>query len=76
MTESDVGNGSDTMISDKLKKRRQEIGLTQAEIAAALNIDRTTYCKYESGKSKPNIKMLQKITELFGVDYNYLLGRS
>lgn len=30
------------MIAKKLKKCRKDIGLTQAEVAAELNIDRTT----------------------------------
>ena len=39
-----------------------------------LGVDRTTYTKYESGKSEPPIEFLEKISDFFGVTVDYLIG--
>lgn len=58
----------------RLKRLREQRGLSQAEVAAALGIDRTTYVKYEAGGSvKRNI---EKLSSFFGVSTDYLLGKS
>lgn len=62
------------MLGEKLKKCRLEKGLTQGDVAAFLNIDRSTYTKYETNNSEPSFATLRKITNLFEVDYNYLLS--
>ncbi len=59
-----------------LRKLRESKKLTQADVASALKIERSTYTKYESGKSKPFSEMLIKIADYFGVSVDYLLGRS
>lgn len=59
-----------------LRKLRESKKLTQADVASALQIGRSTYTKYESGKSKPVSEMLIKIADYFGVSIDYLLGRS
>ncbi len=59
-----------------LRKLRESKKLTQADVASALEIERSTYTKYESGKSKPDSEMLIKISDFFGVSVDYLLGRS
>lgn len=64
------------MIPSILRALRTEKNMTQADVANALEIDRSTYTKYESGKSKPDSIMLQKIANLFNVSTDYLLGRT
>ncbi len=59
-----------------LRKLRKSKKLTQANVASALKIGRSTYTKYESGKSKPVSEMLIKIADYFGVSVDYLLGLS
>ncbi len=59
-----------------LRKLRESKKLTQADVASALEIGRSTYTKYESGKSKPVSEMLIKIADYFSVSVDYLLGRS
>ena len=54
-----------------LRSRRKE---TQAEVAAVLGIDRTTYAKYESGASEPSFEMLQKLAKHFYVSVPFLMG--
>ncbi len=59
-----------------LRKLRKSKKLTQVDVASALKIGRSTYTKYESGKSKPVPEMLIKIADYFDVSVDYLLGRS
>ncbi|MEA4932295.1 MAG: XRE family transcriptional regulator [Lawsonibacter sp.] len=59
-----------------LKSLRAEKKWTQQDVATKLGIDRTTYAKYESGASEPNFEMLGKLTKIFGIPTDYLLGRS
>lgn len=60
----------------RLKELRLEKGLYQKEVASILGVDRTTYSKYESGTSEPNFEMLLKISQLFNVTTDYLLGQT
>lgn len=61
---------------ERLKELRNAAGLTQKQMAAVLNIDRTTYVKYESGASEPTFATLTTLAEYFNVTTDYLLGRS
>lgn len=59
---------------ERLKKLRISSGKSQQQIADALGIDRTTYVKYESGVSNPNVKRLALLAEYFNVSTSYLVG--
>lgn len=54
-----------------LRKRK---GLTQAELAAALNISQSTVTMYERGKRKPTLEDAEAIADYFNVDMNTLVG--
>ncbi len=54
---------------------RENCGLRQWQVADILNMNRTTYTKYETGVSEPSQGVLKKLVALFGVDYNALLGQ-
>ena len=56
-----------------LKRLREQRGLSQQQVADLLNIQRTTYVKYETGASKP-VRKLMELANLFGVTTDYLLG--
>lgn len=64
------------MINERLKKLRIERGLTQAELADKLGIAKTTLASYEQGKNEPNIRTIIRISMLFKVSTDYLLGIS
>lgn len=64
------------MIMQVLRSLRKQQGLTQREVADMLGIHCTTYTKYETGASEPSFEMLRKLTEIFGVSSDYLLGRT
>ncbi len=59
---------------EQLKILRRKAGMTQAEVASKLGVERSTYGKYETGQSEPNIEMMQKIAALFGVPVGSLLS--
>ncbi|MBQ2774765.1 MAG: helix-turn-helix transcriptional regulator [Clostridia bacterium] len=60
-------------IGENLKRLRKINGLNQGDVANALNIDRTTYTKYEKGRT-PSLEMLRKLTLIFDVSLAELLG--
>ena len=55
---------------------RKERGLSQFELARQLNIDQTTVSKWEKGKALPDSRMLLRLSKLFDVSIDYLLGNS
>lgn len=61
---------------DKLIRLRLEAGMTQEEAARVLQINRSTYAYYETGKSHPKYDTLQKIALVYGVSLDYLLSDS
>ena len=65
-----------TSLGSKLETLRKGMGLTQKDVADILKINRTTYTKYETGVTEPNIAALKKLTEIFGVDLHYLLSEN
>mgnify|MGYP002521247373 CR=1 FL=1 len=55
---------------------RKEKGLTQKALAEQLGISPTRLNYWEKDKRFPPIPMLNRISEILGVDGDYLLGRS
>lgn len=64
------------MFSNRLTLLREERGLTRKEVAEQLNIDQTTYGKYELSKREPDYETLQKLATFYCVSTDYLLGRT
>lgn len=52
---------------------RVNAGLTQEEAAKMLGINVGTLRNYEKGTSFPDVPMIKKIEELYGVSYNDLI---
>jgi transcriptional regulator with XRE-family HTH domain len=65
-----------SLISKRLKKFREELGFTQKQIADALNIERSTYAYYETGKTTPDINTIGKLLKIFNTTYSHLLEGS
>ena len=49
---------------EHLKELRFDKNYTQAEVAKMLCIERTTYTKYETGVSEPELKTLKRLCEI------------
>ena len=52
-------------MKEALVYRRQAVNLTQAQVAAILQIDRTTVTKWETGESAPRASMLPRLAALY-----------
>ena len=60
----------------RLKELRLEAGLTQKDLANAIEVGRTTISEYESGKIVPKQEGLLKLANHFNVSIDYLTGVS
>ncbi len=56
-----------------LKNAREIYGMTQAEAAKLIGVSTDTLGNYERGKSYPDIPVLRKIEEVYGVQYSQLI---
>lgn len=56
-------------IARLLKYYRENCDLSQQQVAQVLNIDRSTYTYYETGKTVPSINTLMKLSRVFHVPY-------
>ena len=68
--------GGDIMIADRIKKLRQQFGLTQSDLAKKLNITRSSVNAWEMGISIPSTQYIVELAELFKVSTDYILGLS
>ena len=60
---------------ERLKRARTVKKLSQNQIALMLEIDRTTYAKWEQGINNPTLARLEKLAEILEVTPNYLMGQ-
>lgn len=63
------------MFSKRLKTLRNEKGITQQELADAINISRSTIAGYEIENKQPSYEVIGKLANFFSVSTDYLLGR-
>lgn len=56
-----------------LKQARELKGLKQSEAAEKIGISTDTLGNYERGKSYPDIPVLRKIEEVYGIPYDRLI---
>ncbi len=64
------------MIGEKVRKYRLDLGDTQEEFAAKLNVGRPTLSLIEQGKQEPDIRVLINIIKLTKIDIMALLELS
>ncbi len=75
-----------TTICSRIKRRgdemrriamlRRESGMNQMELAKYLKLSQQTISKYENGKADPDKDTLIKLSELFNVSTDYIIGNS
>lgn len=58
----------------KIKELRQEIGLSQAELAKIVNTTQKNISNWENGLNEPDFSALIQFAKYFGVSVDYLLG--
>ena len=57
-----------------LKELRKEAGYSQKQIAEKLCISQQTYSDYENGKTEPTTDTLIRISKIYNVSLDFLLG--
>lgn len=64
------------MFKERFKELRELKKLTQSQLAKDLHIGRASVSNYELGTRTPDVDILIKIADYFGVSTDYLTGRS
>ena len=59
---------------NNLKSARKAAGMTQAEVAKIVGITQNGYSYWENGKAKIDNESLAKLSRIFGVSIDYLIG--
>lgn len=62
------------MIAEKVKKLREQKGLSQAELARQLGITRSSVNAWEMGISVPSTQYIVDLAGVFEISTDYLLG--
>ncbi|MEZ7594623.1 helix-turn-helix transcriptional regulator [Streptococcus sp. 27098_8_76] len=62
--------------AERLKELRKQANLTQVELAKRLGIGQSSYADWERGRKKPTQENLVKISQVFSVSIDYLVGNS
>ena len=60
-------------IGCKLKRARNEKGLTQEQAAGLLNVSRQTISNWENNKSYPDIISVIRMSDIYAVSLDHLL---
>ncbi len=63
-----------TTLGERLKKARKRKGLSQAEVYELTGIGNKSLSRYENDASSPSPEVLQKLSRLYDVSGEYLLG--
>lgn len=62
------------MLSKRIYELRLSFGWSQVQLAQKLNITKQTVSNWENDNIQPSIDMLVKISRIFNVSTDYLLG--
>ena len=81
MTRTERFNSAESVESRKMFSKRINIllaerGMSQAQLSRELDSSRTTVCRYVSGEHIPSSDMLIKISNIFGVSPQWLIGQT
>ena len=60
----------------RIRDLREDRDWNQTKVAEYLGVRQTTYSKYELGKLPLPVDVLLKLSDLYGVSVDYLLGRT
>lgn len=63
-------------LGERLKELRETSGKTQEEMGKLLNLGRVAYTQYENDKRMPTLDTLKRLSEIFNVTTDYLLGKN
>ena len=61
---------------ERLRKLREEKGLSQKDLAKMFNVKDPTINRYEKGHRQPDTETLIKLSDFFECSTDYILGKS
>ena len=64
------------MVFQNIRNLREDNDKKQQELADYLNVEQTTYSKYELGKINIPIEVFIKLADFYDVSIDYIVGRS
>lgn len=53
---------------------RKQNKLSQQQLADVLGVSRSTYCSYETGRRKPDIDVLEKLSKIYKLNIDTIVG--
>ena len=62
------------ILASNLIRLRTEAGMTQADLGEKINYSDKTVSKWERAESLPDVSVLKKMAEIFGVSVDYLIS--
>ncbi|MGG1444382.1 helix-turn-helix transcriptional regulator [Brevibacillus laterosporus] len=62
------------MYGKRIREQRKKLNLTMKELGQKINVAESTVSGYESETRKPDIEIIKKLSDLFEVSSDYLLG--
>lgn len=60
----------------RIRERREELGLSQADLAEAIGTNQRQISAYETGKNDPTGRVWEKLADTLDTSVDYLLGRT
>lgn len=64
------------MIYERIRNLREDLDLTQTDVANYLNVSQRTYSRYETGERAIPIEILSKLADFHHTSTDYLIGRT
>lgn len=62
------------MLGQRICELRTHLGWSQVELSRRLNVSKQTVSNWENDNIQPSIEMLVRLSKIFGVTTDYLLG--
>ncbi|MBQ8375289.1 MAG: helix-turn-helix transcriptional regulator [Clostridia bacterium] len=62
------------ILSQRIKELRKEHNISQIDLAKKCMVKQSCISKWERGATLPDAEMIVKLTEIFNVSADYLLG--
>lgn len=61
-------------IGEKIKNAREDLDLSQTDVASAIPMNQSNYSKIERDLQEPSLDQLKRICQILSLDPRYLLG--
>lgn len=64
------------ILSERLKKLREDLGISQAKLASEIGVTQASVNRYETDKTTPTAETLLWYADRFDVSLDYIFGRT